>query len=373
MCSRRRRRIASASRSTAAASAGAAPRRRREAERLLERLDLAAQRRGQDAVDLRERAVDRVRGAVDRRSRGSRAGRARRRPPPRRRASAAAAGSRAGSGSRRRRRAAPRPGSRAPAARRRSAAPCGRRSRAGRRSRGPVVSGRVCSSSSSSSRREVGEAMASSQARIEGGNRPICPLGSRGTRTRRNAMSDVSDFDFWMGEWTVQNRRLRERLAGSDEWEEFEARARRGRSSAASATRTSSAPTTTAASSACRSDSSTRRRGSGRSTGPTAAARASSTRRSSARSRATPASSRATTRSSGRPIRVRFTWSRVTTPTPRWEQAFSDDGGETWETNWVNDFTRAGGERMSAVEAGYRHVTKAIAPAAPITARRDAC
>ena len=36
-------------------------------------------------------------------------------------------------------------------------------------------------------------------------------------------MSDVSDFDFWMGTWTVQNRRLRERLAGSDEWEEFEA------------------------------------------------------------------------------------------------------------------------------------------------------
>ena len=42
----------------------------------------------------------------------------------------------------------------------------------------------------------------------------------------------------------------------------------------------------------------------------------------------------------GRPIRVRFTWSRVTSPTPRWEQAFSDDGGRTWETNWVMDFTR---------------------------------
>ena len=43
----------------------------------------------------------------------------------------------------------------------------------------------------------------------------------------------------------------------------------------------------------------------------------------------------------GRPIRVRFTWSGVTTTTPRWEQAFSDDGGKTWETNWVMDFTRA--------------------------------
>ena len=45
----------------------------------------------------------------------------------------------------------------------------------------------------------------------------------------------------------------------------------------------------------------------------------------------------------GRPIRVRFTWSRVDTPTPRWEQAFSDDGGRTWETNWVMEFTPAEG------------------------------
>ena len=44
----------------------------------------------------------------------------------------------------------------------------------------------------------------------------------------------------------------------------------------------------------------------------------------------------------GRPIRVRFTWSGVATPTPRWEQAFSEDEGRTWETNWVMEFTRAG-------------------------------
>ena len=43
----------------------------------------------------------------------------------------------------------------------------------------------------------------------------------------------------------------------------------------------------------------------------------------------------------GRPLVVRFTWSRVATPAPRWEQAFSPDGGETWETNWIMDFTRA--------------------------------
>ena len=43
----------------------------------------------------------------------------------------------------------------------------------------------------------------------------------------------------------------------------------------------------------------------------------------------------------GSPILVRFTWSGVTTPTPRWEQAFSADDGTTWETNWIMDFTRA--------------------------------
>lgn len=42
----------------------------------------------------------------------------------------------------------------------------------------------------------------------------------------------------------------------------------------------------------------------------------------------------------GRPIRVRFLWLRTNTPTPRWEQAFSADGGQTWETNWEMDFSR---------------------------------
>ena len=43
----------------------------------------------------------------------------------------------------------------------------------------------------------------------------------------------------------------------------------------------------------------------------------------------------------GRPIRVRFLWTRTDTNAPRWEQAFSADGGETWETNWYMDFERA--------------------------------
>jgi hypothetical protein len=41
----------------------------------------------------------------------------------------------------------------------------------------------------------------------------------------------------------------------------------------------------------------------------------------------------------GRPIRVRFLWLRTRTERPRWEQAFSADGGASWETNWEMDFT----------------------------------
>ncbi len=42
----------------------------------------------------------------------------------------------------------------------------------------------------------------------------------------------------------------------------------------------------------------------------------------------------------GRMILSRFIWSVLTKDTCRWEQAFSEDGGKTWETNWVADFTR---------------------------------
>ena len=42
----------------------------------------------------------------------------------------------------------------------------------------------------------------------------------------------------------------------------------------------------------------------------------------------------------GRPIRVRFIWSQITATSCRWEQAFSPDGGRWWETNWIMDFTR---------------------------------
>jgi hypothetical protein len=42
----------------------------------------------------------------------------------------------------------------------------------------------------------------------------------------------------------------------------------------------------------------------------------------------------------GRPVRVRYTWSGITAASARWEQAYSADGEQTWEVNWIMDFTR---------------------------------
>ena len=44
----------------------------------------------------------------------------------------------------------------------------------------------------------------------------------------------------------------------------------------------------------------------------------------------------------GRPILVRFVISDVTPTSIRFEQAFSDDDGKNWETNWVATDTRVG-------------------------------
>jgi hypothetical protein len=154
------------------------------------------------------------------------------------------------------------------------------------------------------------------------------------------AQGTARDFDFWLGSWNVHNRRLRERLADSDEWDEFEATA-------------VARPILDGLGNEdeFRTDwnggfvamsfrffhpraglwaiywADTRRPGLldppviGSFDGDVGVFEGPDTLRA-------------------RPIVVRYTWSRVTTPTPRWEQAFSDDGGETWETNWIMDFTR---------------------------------
>ena len=42
----------------------------------------------------------------------------------------------------------------------------------------------------------------------------------------------------------------------------------------------------------------------------------------------------------GKPVRARFIWSGITPTSCHWEQAYSPDGGKTWETNWAQDIIR---------------------------------
>ncbi len=153
-------------------------------------------------------------------------------------------------------------------------------------------------------------------------------------------MSSATDFDFFMGRWTVRNRYLRERLRGSTEWEAFEARSivrpLLGGLGNEDVFRTDHQggfigmsfrffEPQTERWSIYWADS--RRPGvldppvfGGFTNGAGVF--------------------EGTDVLEGKPIAVRFTWTDVDTPTPRWEQAFSADGGESWEANWLMEFTR---------------------------------
>jgi hypothetical protein len=162
--------------------------------------------------------------------------------------------------------------------------------------------------------------------------------------------SGIRDFDFWMGSWDVHNRRLRRRLAGSNEWEEFEATA-------------VARPILDGLGNEdeFRTDHGggfvgmsfrffdlakeqwliywADNRGSGELDPPVIG-----------RFSGDEGVFVGADIFEGRPILVRYIWSRVTTPTPRWEQAFSEDGGTTWETNWIMDFTRVDPPALRSAE-----------------------
>ncbi len=42
----------------------------------------------------------------------------------------------------------------------------------------------------------------------------------------------------------------------------------------------------------------------------------------------------------GKTILIRYVWTNMATNSPHFEQSFSDDGGKTWEVNWITDQTR---------------------------------
>lgn len=42
----------------------------------------------------------------------------------------------------------------------------------------------------------------------------------------------------------------------------------------------------------------------------------------------------------GRKVKLRFIWSEIATTSPRWEQAYFDEAQQNWETNWVTTFQK---------------------------------
>ena len=148
------------------------------------------------------------------------------------------------------------------------------------------------------------------------------------------------DFDFFIGAWKIHHRRLRERLKGSQTWEEFEgtAVARKVLGGLGNF------------------DEITMNRESGTHRGMTLRLFNPETRQwsiywadSLGDGLTIPMVGEFSNGRGvfydvepfeGKRIFSRFLWTHDTPDTCRWEQAFSADGGATWETNWTMDFTR---------------------------------
>ncbi len=154
-------------------------------------------------------------------------------------------------------------------------------------------------------------------------------------------MTGASDFDFEFGQWRVRHRRLKERLAGCNEWEEFLGQ---------SQTRP------TLGGNGCIEENLIHFPGGDihaiaiRAFDPASQSWAIWWLSSANPHKLDiPVNGRFTDNvgtfladdtHDGRPVIVRFLWLNTKSATPRWEQAMSADGGQTWETNWVMDFER---------------------------------
>jgi hypothetical protein len=158
----------------------------------------------------------------------------------------------------------------------------------------------------------------------------------------RPAIDGAGDFDFLIGAWSVRHRRLERRLAGNTNWIEF----------------SGSALARTILGGLGNVDEIAINLPTGPYLGATLRLFNPSTRQWSIHwmdSRSPGLDPPMTGRFSGnrglfygddncagRPIKARFIWSVVSPTACRWEQAFSADGGGSWETNWTMEFTRIG-------------------------------
>jgi hypothetical protein len=155
--------------------------------------------------------------------------------------------------------------------------------------------------------------------------------------------SGVHDFDFYMGKWRVHHRRLKERLAGSDEWQRFEGTSEAWQLLGGAGNVDDNIlelPAGTYRAVSLRSYDPEPGTWSiwwldGRNPGqfdPPVVGRF----------KDGVGTFQCDDTFTGKPIIVRFLWSNITETTCRWEQAFSPDGGKTWEINWIMESTRIG-------------------------------
>jgi hypothetical protein len=160
------------------------------------------------------------------------------------------------------------------------------------------------------------------------------------TKDERATHDGRADFDFLIGTWQGHNRRLKERLKGCTEWEEFG----------------STLTCRKILGGAGNLDEATMNRASGTSYGQTLRLYDPASRQwriywASHLTGALDVPMIGGFRDGrgefydqelfeGRAIFVRFLWTVQSADRCRWEQAFSEDGGRTWETNWTMDWTR---------------------------------
>lgn len=165
------------------------------------------------------------------------------------------------------------------------------------------------------------------------------------------AAGNATDFDFFVGSWRIQHRRLKERLTGCQIWEQFEGRSVMQKLLGGHANIDDNVihfPDGDYRALTLRSfDAATGLwsiwwldgRYPGRLDVPVVGG-----------FREGKGYFYADDTHNGQAILVRFLWTTCSElGQPRWEQAFSTDGGASWEVNWVMDFRRCDDQAASAV------------------------
>jgi hypothetical protein len=164
----------------------------------------------------------------------------------------------------------------------------------------------------------------------------------RGTTHTESATPGVHDFDFLVGEWRVHHRTLKERLANSHEWIEFEGTLVNQALMAGYSNVDDTVfekPGAPFRGVALRSfDSKTQQWSIWWLDSRTPLGPVDPPMRGSFRDGV--GTFYADETFNGKPVRTRFLWTEITPTSAHWEQAYSPDGGKTWETNWVQDIVR---------------------------------